>query len=89
MCVLTNHDFDIIIVSNTVQKMTLHLNNRTQRNFFVTTVYATCSDDERVSLWKNMYHLTEDVNRYWIKDFECYIKTCELSKVQYKGSPLT
>ncbi|XP_015169587.1 uncharacterized protein [Solanum tuberosum] len=113
--VFTNHDFDIIVVSNTDQQLTLNLKHQTQQhNFYVTIVYAKCSAVERVSLWEDIYHLTDDMNSSWLiggdfnvvlnaekkigglpvedidhEDFDCCIETCELYKVQYKGSPFT
>ncbi|KAG5601718.1 hypothetical protein H5410_033088, partial [Solanum commersonii] len=70
---------------STDQQLTLNLKHQTQQHtFYVTIVYAN------VVLLKEYQKIgglpVEDIDH---EDFDCCIETCELSKVQYKGSPFT
>lgn len=65
--VFTNNEYDITVVRDTEQQLTLNMKHQIMPcNFYTTIVYAKCSADQRLSLWNDIYQLAEDIIGPWL-----------------------
>lgn len=111
----TYHDIEATIIRDTDQQLTVKLVNQTlAQSFYATIVYVKCEVDQRLSLWEDIYSISNDMDRPWLirgdfnvilndkekigglpiqdadhEDFDYCIETCDLTRVNFQGSPFT
>lgn len=65
--VFTNHGYEVTVVSNTDQQLTvLLLDQNTALSFYATIVYAKCDSTQRLELWDELYQLSVNMDRPWL-----------------------
>ncbi|XP_060178061.1 uncharacterized protein LOC132607994 [Lycium barbarum] len=81
-------EYEINVLVDSVQQMTLKLSNsNNSTKMIVTLVYAKCDRIERRELWESLYHLGSDLTLPWLVggDFNVIIDEEE----KYGGLPVT
>ncbi|XP_019230596.1 PREDICTED: uncharacterized protein LOC109211515 [Nicotiana attenuata] len=59
--------FDVTIIYDMVQQLTLRLfHTETHVEFILTLVYAKCDPIERIELWDSLYYLARDMTTPWL-----------------------
>ncbi|KAH0679123.1 hypothetical protein KY284_020208 [Solanum tuberosum] len=62
-----NSDFDITVVKDTEQQLTLCLKHHQQSHkWLITLVYAKCNAEDRLMLWEDIYQLSTDMDSPWL-----------------------
>lgn len=63
----TNHGFDVSVVSNSDQQLTVLMKNHfTALSFYATIVYAKCDSNLRLNLWEELYSISTGMDRPWL-----------------------
>ncbi|KAG5595366.1 hypothetical protein H5410_036598 [Solanum commersonii] len=98
--VIINSDFDVTVVRDTKQQLTLF--------------YAKCTSEDRLMLWEDIYQMAETIDSPWLiggnfnvvlnvnekigglpvqevnhDNFKTCIQSCDLLKMKFKCSPFT
>ncbi|XP_070010247.1 uncharacterized protein [Nicotiana sylvestris] len=91
--------FEVTIMYNMVQQLTLRLvHTESHVEFVITLIYAKCDVIERIELWDSLYEMTRDMNAPWlvggdfnneIDDFRHCVNTCNLFDLGFKDSIFT
>ena len=65
--VFKNQKYDIAVIGDTKQQITLNMKHHTTPyNFYITIVYAKCIVEQQFALWNDIYELAEEISRPWL-----------------------
>ena len=65
--VFKNQEYDIAVIRDTKQQITLNMKHQTMPyNFYISIVYAKRIIEQQFALWNDIYELAEEISRPWL-----------------------
>ncbi|XP_060200225.1 uncharacterized protein LOC132628463 [Lycium barbarum] len=83
-----NEDYQVTVLIDSVQQLTLKLHNvNSEEDMIVTLVYAKCDRMEMIELWDSLYYLASDMTLPWLVGGDFNVICYEEEK--YRGLPVS
>ncbi|XP_060211977.1 uncharacterized protein LOC132639556 [Lycium barbarum] len=83
-----NEDYQVTVMIDSVQQLTLKLHNvNSEEKLIVTLLYTKCDRMERIELWESLYYLASDMTLPWLVGGDFNVICDEEEK--YGGLPVS